>query len=677
MADEVKCDGIVDQADRNSDTTANDSTIRMDNHKEEEDTGSENGPSGQEETAIDAIDCCICQDQVQATKQGHLSHCEHDHFHFDCIIAWAKVTNLCPLCKTKFNVITRRDASGIEVHRQVVKDAKQVYRPDPLDDDLAAQLRLVHEARCELCGSGDDEHVLLLCDAVGCGVANHTYCIGLREVPNTSWYCSRHATTQLRASDAIRRPATTVTTRRRTRRLASLMSNVLRERSGPVMTRPRSRRTSGFGDADEDEDRRPMGGIAAAYAVRMSQELMQVQQRADAMFARGDLTPSSLYEHRDRSAPSGAQYQTRSTIAASGPSTIDRMWDENSRSRQEAVAAAIAARDHGLLGGNGGSIRLGQRSGIVSDTFAAEYCALAKLMEGAVSSDNYASSVSLLIPRTAKLGLVSRVKTFFNRQNEKEKAAAVELGCLPILHQWIRVPVRDGDTTAPCFNPQVLHAVLAILETLPVRREDLVEEEGLQDTMDRLSELSDVSIETRQRIIALGDRWRKLNPPALNTSPRPQVSRRVSSPVHVTHDLPVIASFASRQRPVPANGKRKRDAWSDAVVEYVKAKLYPLYKQNAGAGKLTRERFKAIVKDVANLFSQEASSMQSAVLLPSGELSNLAKSRVKKLIDRVYKESINRASAPYPAASAPLLSSVSGLASAYSAVPSIKPQRRV
>ena len=118
-------------------------------------------------------------------------------------------------------------------------------------------------------------------------------------------------------------------------------------------------------------------------------------------------------------------------------------------------------------------------------------------------------------------------------------------------------------------------------------------------------------------------------------------------------------------------------SWSDTVVQYVKAKLYPLYKQNDGAGKLTRERFKAIVKDVAGLFSQEASSMQSAVLLPSGELSNLAKSRVKKLIDRVYKESIGRASTLHATASTPLLTAVPGLASTYSAVPSIKHQRRI
>lgn len=96
-------------------------------------------------------------------------------------------------------------------------------------------------------------------------------------------------------------------------------------------------------------------------------------------------------------------------------------------------------------------------------------------MQDAVSSDNYASSVTLLIPKTAKLRLVSRVKTFFGRLNQKEKAAAVELGCLAVLHQWIRVAEQEGGNTVSAPNPQVLDAVLGILETLPVRKEDLVE----------------------------------------------------------------------------------------------------------------------------------------------------------------------------------------------------------
>ncbi|KAI9989577.1 hypothetical protein PInf_019862 [Phytophthora infestans] len=630
------------------------------------------GEHDEDEYVLESTDedaCCICQDVVDILKQGHLSSCDH-RFHFDCIVAWAKVTNLCPLCKTKFSSVTRQDAQGAVVHREVITDVKQVYRPDPSDHDIAAQLRLVNQARCELCGSGEDEHVLLLCEALGCGVANHTYCIGLRSVPNTSWYCSSHATTQQRASDAIERPATTVSTRRRTRRLASLMSNVLRGRSGSTSTRSRRRGTSGFVAVEEAEDRRPVRGIAAAYALRMSRELMQVQLRADAMFARGDLTQSSLYGRRNGNAALG----TRSTVTST-PSNIDQMWKDHSRSRQELAAAAIATRDSSLLN-EIGSKRPNQRNNRVSNTFAPEYCELAKLMQDAVNNDNYASSVSLLIPKTAKLRLVSRVKTFFSRLNQKEKAAALEVGCLAVLHEWIRVPERDGDSsTAP--NPQVLDAVIGILETLPVRKEDLVEEEGLQATLDGLSELSDVSIEIRQRVIELSEKWRDLNPPALIESPPPQVTQQVSSPVNAAQNLPVIEAFTSPKRPARAHGKRKREAWSDTVVEYVKAKLYPLYKEHGGSGKLTRERFKTIVKQVADLFSQEAASMQSAVLLPSGELSNLAKSRIKKLIDRVYKASTSGASvssrSSYPT---PLLMRATVPASTYSAVPSVKHQRR-
>ncbi|GMF22933.1 unnamed protein product [Phytophthora lilii] len=655
----------------------------------QDDGGHEEDEDVVEDTEEDAVSEFLMRCPAQEDHADVLCTCDH-RFHFDCIVAWAKVTNLCPLCKTKFNCVTRQDAAGGVVHRETVRDVKQVYRPDPADHDIAAQLRLVNQARCELCGSGEDEHVLLLCEALGCGVANHTYCIGLHSVPNTSWYCSRHATIQQRASDMIERPATTVSTRRRTRRLASLMSNVLSGR-GSTTTRSRRRGNPNFVAVGEVEDRRPMRGIAAAYALRMSRELMQVQLRADAMFARGDLTQSSLYGRRPGSASSAARSGTRSTVA-SAQSAIDQMWEDQSRSRQELAAAAIANHDPSLLGDTGNS-RPAQRSNRVSNTFAPEYCELAKLMQDAVSSDNYASSVTLLIPKTAKLRLVSRVKTFFGRLNQKERTAAVELGCLSVLHQWIRVPEGEGDNAVSAPNPQVLEAVLGILETLPVRKEDLVE-------VYSLSELSDVSIEVRQRIIDLSEKWRELNPPAPSASPRPQVRQQASSPVHAAQNLPVITAFTSPKRPARAKGKRKRkheayvhvsvfcyltdealkyiatSRWSETVVEYVKAKLYPLYKQSNGAGNLTRERFKAIVKEVSEVFSQEAASMQSAVLLPSGELSNLAKSRVKKLIDRVYKASTSSASSSRSTAPTPLLMRVTVPASTYSAIPSIKHQRR-
>ncbi|KAG7399316.1 hypothetical protein PHYBOEH_009118 [Phytophthora boehmeriae] len=394
-------------------------------------------------------------DVVHALTQGFLPNCAH-RFHFECIVAWAKVTNLCPLCKTKFHSVALHDAHGHIVRTKTICDQKQIFKPNPADHDIAAQLSLVNQARCELCGSGEDEHLLLMCEALGCGVANHTYCIGLRQVPNSSWYCSSHAAMQQRASDAIPRPATTVSTRRRTRRLASLMSNVL---GG---NRNVDRGNSNFIAVEQEEERRPMRGIAAAYALRMSRELMQVQLRADAMFARGDLTQSSLYGRNT------ARQGTRSTV-----STIDQMWEDQHRSRQEMAAAALAGRsqESTTQGDNGGNSRLS-----VSRNFAAEYRELAKLMRDAASSDNYASTVTLMIPKTARLRLVSRVKTFFGRLNKKEKAVAIELGCLSVLHQWIRSPEQhDNATSISTPNPQVLDAVLSILETLPIRKEDLVE----------------------------------------------------------------------------------------------------------------------------------------------------------------------------------------------------------
>ncbi|RLN10650.1 hypothetical protein BBJ28_00005221 [Nothophytophthora sp. Chile5] len=578
-----------------------------------------------EETEADAVSL------LPVRWGGFLPSCDH-RFHFDCIVAWAKVTNLCPLCKTKFNVVTRMDAEGVVVHREAIQDHKQVFRPDPADHDIAAQLRLVNEARCELCGSGEDEHVLLMCEAPGCGVANHTYCIGFSTVPNTSWYCSRHSTMPQRASDVIARPATTVSTRRRTRRLASLMSNVLGGR-GSATARPRRRGQPRAGAAATSEERRPMRGIAAAYALRMSRELQQVQSRADAMFARGDLTRPGLYEPRTTTAADVARYGTRSTVV---PSTLEQMWQDQSRSRQELAAAALeAGRTHDGTS-SGGSSRSSHSNKRISKTFAPEYRELAKLMLDAVSHDNYASSVSLSIPKTAKLRLVSRVKTFFGRLNGKEKVAALKMGCLSVLHQW----------------------------------------DGLRATMDSLSNLADVSIEMRERAIELSERWRELNPPPPRQVPRSQVDQELAPREEIAQHLPVITAFTSPKRPARSNAKRKRkhEAWSETVVKYVKAKLYPLYKQSNGVG-LTRERFKVIVKQVVELFSEEAASMQSAVLLPSGELSDLVKTRLKKLIDRVYKGTSTGALISSSTAPAPTLIGAVVPAATYSAVPSIKHQR--
>jgi len=47
------------------------------------------------------------------------------------------------------------------------------------------------DERCEVCSSGDDGDLMLMCDSDGCGRAYHTFCITppLAHVPEGDWFC--------------------------------------------------------------------------------------------------------------------------------------------------------------------------------------------------------------------------------------------------------------------------------------------------------------------------------------------------------------------------------------------------------------------------------------------------------------------------------------------------------
>jgi hypothetical protein len=66
-------------------------------------TSSTTGDTSSAEPAA-APDCSICFDAI--TVQGRLNSCEHP-FCFECISTWAEKANVCPLCKRRFNSITK------------------------------------------------------------------------------------------------------------------------------------------------------------------------------------------------------------------------------------------------------------------------------------------------------------------------------------------------------------------------------------------------------------------------------------------------------------------------------------------------------------------------------------------------------------------------------------------
>jgi hypothetical protein len=137
--------------------------------------------------------CCICLEVLtRDDTQGCLLKCVHI-FHFDCILQWSKVTNLCPMCKTRFHSIIQKDVDG---HILDQKDNIQDRAQTTTYNHHLQNTTLLHEYTCMLCGTGEHEDVLLLCDAPNCDNAAHTYCLSLDTVPLGDWFCPNHMTQQ-------------------------------------------------------------------------------------------------------------------------------------------------------------------------------------------------------------------------------------------------------------------------------------------------------------------------------------------------------------------------------------------------------------------------------------------------------------------------------------------------
>ncbi|TLD30581.1 hypothetical protein PspLS_02158 [Pyricularia sp. CBS 133598] len=122
------------------------------------------------------------------TDVAVINACGHA-LHNCCLLEWAGKANSCPICRQTFNDVSVYDKVGGNLLKSyAVADKKQVAEFDPQawaeenpeEEDLEAH-------PCPVCNSSGDEEVLLLCD--GCDASYHTYCIGLDEIPDGSWFC--------------------------------------------------------------------------------------------------------------------------------------------------------------------------------------------------------------------------------------------------------------------------------------------------------------------------------------------------------------------------------------------------------------------------------------------------------------------------------------------------------
>ncbi|KAE8705574.1 hypothetical protein F3Y22_tig00110422pilonHSYRG00113 [Hibiscus syriacus] len=165
--------------------------------------------------------CGICLSEEDKRRlKSKLNCCSH-YFCFTCIMEWSKVESRCPLCKQRFETISKpaRSTAGVGLGDVVIQIPKrdqvliviltivlmlrfslsllyivsnehscfvQVYQPS--EEELRSYLDPYENVICSECSQGGDDELMLLCDI--CDSSAHTYCVGLgREVPEGNWYC--------------------------------------------------------------------------------------------------------------------------------------------------------------------------------------------------------------------------------------------------------------------------------------------------------------------------------------------------------------------------------------------------------------------------------------------------------------------------------------------------------
>lgn len=135
-------------------------------------------------TLSDSTYCPICYSD-SIPRKVVIDSCKH-MFCLDCLEEWIKQTNLCPLCKTRFNRISVFiNEKFVEVKN--VADKALVYEYLETSEDLLIQNA---DDFCYVCEKSDFENSLLICDSCLTKCC-HIFCTKpkMRFIPEGDWFC--------------------------------------------------------------------------------------------------------------------------------------------------------------------------------------------------------------------------------------------------------------------------------------------------------------------------------------------------------------------------------------------------------------------------------------------------------------------------------------------------------
>lgn len=130
--------------------------------------------------------CPICLLTFRQQEIGSPSTCQHI-FCANCIEAWSKNVQTCPIDRIEFQrIIVRESYENRRILREINVDPNLINKKSVDTIDLESEDDVTN---CEICNRSDREDVMLLCDH--CNQGYHMDCLtpSLVEVPEGSWYC--------------------------------------------------------------------------------------------------------------------------------------------------------------------------------------------------------------------------------------------------------------------------------------------------------------------------------------------------------------------------------------------------------------------------------------------------------------------------------------------------------
>lgn len=196
---EEESDDDADEEEEGGGTDASsgeEADIGTESEEEDEDGGTgcdanhDAGEASSTATAKEALDkgdlsdlgdpdmsCPICLNELAGQDLGSPENCSHT-FCFECILEWSKNVNTCPIDRIEFHLIyVKQEINGDITKKVKVKVQKEV-------EEYVEEVTL-----CEVCGLGDREDRLLLCDS--CDSGYHCECLDppLETIPIEEWFC--------------------------------------------------------------------------------------------------------------------------------------------------------------------------------------------------------------------------------------------------------------------------------------------------------------------------------------------------------------------------------------------------------------------------------------------------------------------------------------------------------